>query len=210
MKMYHKLFDLLYSFDAETIEQAVALGETLNYWKQYKDKNITDDGMHIWHLHMPLKVWEDLLSSRVNRRKSIYFPDRNKAHVWGKGLAQDDTIHESKVIKLTRRQLEKLISESIRVPSIFKNTGIAPPDPEQLRLLNREFAHQNLEIEKRRAVQNHPNEMIRSLASQYDDDGDFKDDVQREMDLNMAIELADSLGYFDKLKLKLGLDPEDD
>ena len=207
--MYHKLFDLLYSFDADTIEQAVDLGETLGYWEQYKDKNITDGGMHIWHLQLASEVWEDLLSSR-NGRKSISFPAQNKAHVWGLGLKRDDAIHESKVVKLTRRQLEKLISESIRVPSIFKNTGIAPPDPESLRLLNREFAHQNLEIEKRRAVQNHPNEMIRSLASQYDDDGDFKDDVQREMDLNMAIELADSLGYFDKLKLKLGLDPEVD
>ena len=107
--MYSKLFDMLYSFDPETIEQAVALGETLNYWKQYKDKNITDGGMHIWHLHMLPKVWKELLSSRNNRRKSIYFPAQNKAHVWGKGLAQDDEINESKVIKVTRRQLKRLI-----------------------------------------------------------------------------------------------------
>ena len=117
-------------------------------------------------------------------------------------------------MKITRKELRRLITESLKegsdIPSIFKNTGIAPPDPESLRLLNREFAHQNLEIEKRKMIQKHPNEMIRSLASQYADDGDFKDDVQREMDLNMAIELADSMGYFDELKVKLGLNPEVD
>ena len=55
-------------------------------------------------------------------------------------------------MKVTRRQLRKLILES--VPSIFKNTlgGIEPPDPDSLRLLNREFAHQNLEIGKRREI----------------------------------------------------------
>ena len=62
--MYRKLFDLLYSFDADTIEQAVDLGETLGYWEQYKDKNITDRGMHIWHLQMDLEMWKDLALDR--------------------------------------------------------------------------------------------------------------------------------------------------
>ena len=120
-------------------------------------------------------------------------------------------------MKITRRQLRRLITESLKegsdIPSIFKNTlgRIEPPDPESLRLMNREFAPKNLEIKKRIMIQKHPNKKIRSLVSQYDNDGDFKNDVQREMDLNMAIELADGMGYFDKLKLELGLNnPEVD
>ena len=115
--MYHKLFDLLYSFDADTIEQAVDLGETLGYWEQYKDKNITDRGMHIWHLQMDREVWENLRSSH-NGRKSISFPAQTKAHVWGKGLERDDVIHESKIIKLTRRKLRKLIKENLLFESV--------------------------------------------------------------------------------------------
>ena len=110
--MYDKLFDMLYSFNADSIEQAVDLGEALGYWEQYKDKNVTDRGMHIWHLQMDREVWENLRSSR-NGRRSISFPTKTKAHVWGLGLKRDDSIYESKTIKLTRNQLRSLIENCL-------------------------------------------------------------------------------------------------
>jgi len=90
-------------------------------------------------------------------------------------------------MKVTRRQLRKLIIESV--------SGISgmPPLPE----MNRDIALMHLRDKQGEMIKNHPDENIRMLANSGVEN------------LNMAIMLADSMGYFDELKISLGLSPED-
>jgi hypothetical protein len=90
-------------------------------------------------------------------------------------------------MKITRRQLRRLIIES------FRGISGMPPLPE----MNRDIALMHLSDKQREMIKNHPNENIRMLANSGGEN------------LNMAIMLADSMGYFDELKISLGLSPED-
>jgi len=90
-------------------------------------------------------------------------------------------------VKVTRRQLRRLIIES------FSGISGMPPLPE----MNRDIALMHLSDKQREMIKNHPDENIRMLANSGGEN------------LNMAIMLADSMGYFDELKISLGLSPED-
>lgn len=90
-------------------------------------------------------------------------------------------------MKVTRRQLRRLIIES------FSGISGMPPLPE----MNRDIALMHLSDKQREMIKNHPDENIRMLANSGVEN------------LNMAIMLADSMGYFDDLKISLGLDTED-
>ena len=90
-------------------------------------------------------------------------------------------------MKVTRRQLRKLIIES------FNGISGMPPLPE----MNRDIALMHLRDKQGEMIKSHPNENIRMLARAGGEN------------LNMAIALADGMGYFDELKISLGLSPED-
>ena len=90
-------------------------------------------------------------------------------------------------MKVTRRQLRKLIIES------FSGISGMPPLP----AWNRDIALMQLSDKQREMIKSHPNENIRMLARAGGEN------------LNMAIALADGMGYFDELKISLGLSPED-
>lgn len=90
-------------------------------------------------------------------------------------------------MKVTRRQLRRLIIES------FSGISGMPPLPE----MNRDIALMHLSDKQREMIKNHPDENIRMLARAGGEN------------LNMAIALADGMGYFDELKISLGLSPED-
>ena len=90
-------------------------------------------------------------------------------------------------MKITRRQLRRLIIES------FSGISGMPPLPE----MNRDIALMHLSDKQREMIKSHPNENIRMLARAGGEN------------LNMAIALADGMGYFDELKISLGLSPED-
>ena len=90
-------------------------------------------------------------------------------------------------MKITRRQLRKLIIES------FSGISGMPPLPE----MNRDIALMHLRDKQGEMIKSHPNENIRMLARAGGEN------------LNMAIALADGMGYFDELKISLGLSPED-
>ena len=90
-------------------------------------------------------------------------------------------------MKVTRRQLRRLIIES------FSGISGMPPLPE----MNRDIALMQLSDKQREMIKSHPNENIRMLARAGGEN------------LNMAIALADGMGYFDELKISLGLSPED-
>lgn len=90
-------------------------------------------------------------------------------------------------MKITRRQLRKLVIES------FSGISGMPPLPE----MNRDIALMRLSDNQREMIKKHPDENIRMLAKMGGEN------------LNMAIMLADSMGYFDDLKIRLGLDTED-
>jgi len=90
-------------------------------------------------------------------------------------------------MKVTRRQLRKLIIES------FNGISGMPPLPE----MNRDIALMHLGDKQREMIKSHPNKNIRMLARAGGEN------------LNMAIALADGMGYFDELKISLGLSTED-
>ena len=90
-------------------------------------------------------------------------------------------------MKITRRQLRRLIIES------FSGISGMPPLPK----MNRDIALMHLSDKQREMIKNHPDENIRMLAKMGGEN------------LNVAIMLADSTGYFDELKISLGLDTED-
>jgi len=90
-------------------------------------------------------------------------------------------------VKVTRRQLRRLIIES------FSGISGMPPLPP----MNRDIALMHLGDKQREMIKKHPDENIRMLANSGGEN------------LNMAIMLADSMGYFDELKISLGLSPED-
>jgi len=90
-------------------------------------------------------------------------------------------------MKVTRRQLRKLIIES------FNGISGMPPLPE----MNRDIALMHLRDKQGEMIKSHPNENIRMLARAGGEN------------LNMAIALADGMGYFDELKISLGLSTED-
>jgi len=90
-------------------------------------------------------------------------------------------------MKVTRRQLRKLIIES------FSGISGMPSLP----AMNRDIALMHLRDKQGEMIKNHPDENIRMLANSGVEN------------LNMAIMLADSMGYFDELKISLDLSPED-